>query len=168
MARAKNRLDQRCPVGKMYHGKLYISIDGHCFRTDVIFLAHLNDNIVIDKIPMSEVELVGEMRSLQTSSDAAELMIETHPDGYNSGRIYYLQAESKGTCHELIQKLKQDCAAAHERANAKTAMTQAQQYVRKLHRSKLFQNFVALLIIAVCKLKMLQVLSNIEVLLLIL
>ncbi len=103
---------------------------------------------------MNEVELVREMRSIlhenKKSLDAEELMIETHPDGYNSGRIYYLQAESKAMCQKIILKLKQYCTAARERANARTAIAQAQQYVHKIYRSKPFQNAVALLIVAVC------------------
>jgi hypothetical protein len=122
--------------------------------SDVIYFAHLKDDIIIDKIPMNEVELVREMRSIlhenKKSLDAEELMIETHPDGYNSGRIYYLQAESKAMCQKIILKLKQYCTAARERANARTAIAQAQQYVHKIYRSKPFQNAVALLIVAVC------------------
>ena len=94
---------------------------------------------------------------MQTSSESAELMIETNPEGYNSGRIYYLQAESRAICQKLILKLKQYCAAARERANAQTVLAQAQQHVSKFYRSKPFQNFVAILIIAVCKINMLQV-----------
>ena len=124
---------------------------------DVIFIAQLRENIIIDKIPMCEVEHVGEMSAImQTSSEAAELMIETHPEGYNSGRIYYLQAESRAMCQNLISKLKQYCAAARERANAKTALAQARQHARKLYRSKNFQNVVAILIIAVCQFKTFQ------------
>jgi hypothetical protein len=130
----------------------YLSKSFSC--AEVIFFAHLKDDVIIDKIPMHEVELVREMGSIihenKKSSDAAELMIETHPDGYNSGRIYYLQAESKAMCQKIIQKLKQYCTAARERANARTAMAQAQQHVRKLYRSNPFQNTVAFLIIAVC------------------
>jgi hypothetical protein len=125
--------------------------------TFVFFRGHIcrasEDDIVIDKIPMNEVEMVREMRSIQNekrSSDAEELMIETHPDGYNSGRIYYLQAESRVICQKLIQKLRQYSIAARERLNAQTTMAKAQQYVGKLYRSKIFQNFVAILIIAVC------------------
>jgi hypothetical protein len=109
--------------------------------------------MVIDKIPMNEVERVREMKGLhqenKNSSDAAELMIETHPDGYNSGRTYYLQANSKATCQKFIQKLNQYCTKARERANARTALAQAQQRVGKMYRSRPFQNFVAILIIAV-------------------
>jgi hypothetical protein len=132
---------------------LPLKIDDDPFPPEVIFFAHLKDDVVIDKIPMDEVELVREMTSApnenNNSTDAQELMIETHPDGYNSGRIYYLQAESNAMCQKIIQKLKQYCAAARERANAQTAMAQAQQHVRKMYRSKIFQNLVAFLIIAV-------------------
>ena len=116
--------------------------------------AQLHDDMIIDKIPMSEVELVREMKNVQlenkNSRGEAELMIETHPDGYNSGRIYYLQAESRSTCQNLIQTLRERCTKAREKANAQTALAQAQQYVGKIYRSKYFQNFVAVLIIAVC------------------
>jgi hypothetical protein len=84
------------------------------------------------------------------SRDANELMIETNPEGYNSGRTYYLQAESKAFCQQVVQQLNQNCKEANERANAQTAFTLAQQHSRKMYRSTIFQNIVAILIIAVC------------------
>jgi hypothetical protein len=103
---------------------------------------------------MEEVKLVREMADVdeesKKSKDANELMIETHPEGYNSGRTYYLQAESKAFCRQVVQQLDQYCKAAHERANATTAFSQAQQNIGKMYRSTIFQNIVAVLIIAVC------------------
>lgn len=103
---------------------------------------------------MEEVKLVREMTDVDEESkksrDANELMIETHPEGYNSGRTYYLQAESKAFCQQVVQQLNQYCKEANERANAQTAFTLAQQHSRKMYRSTIFQNIVAILIIAVC------------------
>jgi hypothetical protein len=122
--------------------------------SETIFFAQPNNDDVIDKIPMDEVKLVREMADVdeesKKSKDANELMIETHPEGYNSGRTYYLQAESKAFCRKVVQQLSQYCKDAHERANAQTVFSQAQQYVGKMYRSAVFQNIVAILIIAVC------------------
>ena len=122
--------------------------------SDIIYIAQLKDDVVIDKIPLEEVERVCEMKGVnqekENSLDTAELMIETHQDGYNSGRTYYLQTDSKATCQQLIHKLNQYSVVARERAIAKTALAQAQQRVGKMYRSRPFQNCVAILIIAVC------------------
>jgi hypothetical protein len=121
--------------------------------SDTIYFALLKDDVVIDKIPMNEVERVCEMKGRQeekNSIDAAELMIETHQDGYNSGRTYYLQTNSDATCQQLIQKLNKSRKAARERAHAKTALAQTRQRVGKIYRSRTVQNCVAILIIAVC------------------
>jgi hypothetical protein len=103
---------------------------------------------------MDEVKLVREMADVdeesKKSKDANELMIETHPEGYNSGRTYYLQAESKAFCRQVVQQLNHYCKEAHERANAQTTFARAQHYVGKMYRSTIFQNLVAILIIAVC------------------
>jgi hypothetical protein len=129
-------------------------MDYNRFLSEIIFFAQLKDDVILDKIPLNEVEQVREKESnhqeRRSSREAEELMIETHHDGYNSGRVYYLQAESKAFCQELIQKLKQYCSKARERANSRTAMAQAQQFVGKIYRSTYFQNFVAVLIIMVC------------------
>ena len=126
----------------------------HSSLLDVLYFAHLKDDVIMDKIPLSEVELVREMKSIQnenkTSRNAEELMIETNPQGYNSGRTYYLQAESKARCQKLVEKIKEYSKVARERADARTTMAQAQQRVGKIYRSKHFQNIVAVLIISVC------------------
>jgi hypothetical protein len=122
--------------------------------SETIFFAHPNDDEVIDKIPMEEVKLVREMEDVEEekkkSKDATEMMIETHPEGYNSGRTYYLQAESQAICRKVVQRLSQYCKEAQERANAQTSFALAQQHVGKVYRSTIFQNLVAALIIAVC------------------
>ena len=83
------------------------------------------------------------------SKDGNELMIETNADGYNSGRTYYLQAESSAACREISKKISENSRIAIEKDNAKTAFAQARQKVRKIYRSAFFQNPVAFMILTV-------------------
>ncbi len=113
----------------------------------------MNDDIVIDQIPLAEIHRVKGMeagdKETELAKDENELMIETHPEGYNSGRTYYLQAQSKASCQEIIKKLVQHSAAAFERAHAQSVFRQAQIRVLKVYRSIVFQRSVAVLIILV-------------------
>jgi hypothetical protein len=122
--------------------------------SEVVLFAHTNEDTVIDKIPLIEIKLVREMIDAveegTNSKDCNELMIETDADGYNSGRTYYLQAESSGACRDIAKKLSKNSKIAIDRANAQTAFAQAQQKVRKFYISTIFQNVVASLILMVC------------------
>ena len=120
----------------------------------MMFLAQINEDVVMDQIPLAEITQVKEMEAVEKGKDNMaknenELMIETNPEGYNSGRTYYLKAESKVSCQEKIRKLKHYRAAAYERAHAQSAFRQAQLRVLKVYRSTPFQRFVAFLIISV-------------------
>ena len=120
----------------------------------MVTFAQVNGEIVIDKIPLAEIESVRDMHSienedLEKSKHLNQFMIETHTEGYNSGRTYYLKADSKDMCRNLIVKLDKCAVKARERANAKTAFALAQQRVGKVYNSTAFQNFFALLILAV-------------------
>ncbi len=84
-----------------------------------------------------------------TSKDGNDFMIETDADGYNSGRTYYLQADSSAACRDVSKKISQNSKLAIDKANAKTAFAQAQQKVRRFYRSTIFQNLVAFLILTV-------------------
>ena len=121
---------------------------------DLMYFAQLNDDKVIDQIPLAEINGVKEMNAVEKESDEAEdekqLMIETHPEGYNSGRTYYLQAESKASCQDIIKTILRYCAAAYERAHVQSVFHQAQLRVLKVYRSTVFQRFVAFLIVSVC------------------
>jgi hypothetical protein len=120
-----------------------------------MYIAQLREDAVIDQIPLAEVQLVREMDNVngedKEATQSNDLMIETHPDGYNSGRTYYLQAESRASCKDLVRILSRHCTAAHERAHARSAFAQAQRQVEKVYRSAFFQGFFAVLIIAVSR-----------------
>ncbi len=118
-----------------------------------MFFAQTGDDVVIDQIPLAEITTVREMQGADDdrpeSEQANEVMIETHPEGYNSGRAYYLQAGSELLCKNLIKSLSTYSAAAHERAQAQSAFAQTQRRVDRVYRSSPFQSFLAFLIVAV-------------------
>ncbi len=118
----------------------------------MVLFAHLKEDKVIDKIPLTEITLVREMIDAGDeggSNDGNEFMIVTNADGYNSGRTYYLQAESNAVRRDVEQHISHNSKMAIERANAKTAFAQVQQQVRKVYASAIFQNAVAFLILTV-------------------
>ena len=113
----------------------------------------MNDDEVIDQIPLSEIKVVREMIVEEDTSKVEtkdmELMIETSPDGYNSGRTYYLQAETKVSRQEFINKISQYSASAYEKTHAQSAWSRTQRRVLKVYQSSAFQKFVAFLIVSV-------------------
>jgi hypothetical protein len=118
--------------------------------TDVMYFAH--DDRVVDQIPLAEISQVKEMiadTSNDESKDDNQLLIETHPEGYNSGRTYYLQAESKASCQDIIKRLLKYRKAAYNRAHAQSSFRQAQLRALKIYRSTIFQRLIGLLIISV-------------------
>jgi hypothetical protein len=120
---------------------------------DMMYFAQINEDVVIDQIPLSEIKIVKEMviedATGKVETKDMELMIETAPDGFNSGRTYYLQAETKVLRQDIIIKISQYSISAYEKANAQSALSQAQLRVLKVYRSSLFQKFAAFLIAAV-------------------
>jgi hypothetical protein len=64
---------------------------------------------VIDKIPLNEIKIIREMIDAEDegkkSKDGNEFMIETNAEGYNSGRTYYLQADSYAACRDVSKKI---------------------------------------------------------------
>jgi hypothetical protein len=119
----------------------------------VVLFAQLSDDTIMDKIPLMEIKAVKEMIDVddgdQKSKEGNDFMIETSTEGYNSGRTYYLQADSSTACQEASEKISQNSKQAIERANAKTAFTLAQQRVKTVYKSAIFKNVVAALILTV-------------------
>ena len=109
------------------------------------------DGPVVDAIPLSEVELVQEMNddslSLQSESKGhaenvknySTFQIKTVPDGYNSGRTYYLRTMPDPAPSRIIQKLREGTNAARKRAVVMSRFKQAQKFVRQFHDSTFFQ-----------------------------
>jgi predicted RNA-binding protein YlxR (DUF448 family) len=75
--------------------------------------------------------------------------IATIPDGYNSGRSYYLQADSSDVKQKVIEQLQALSQSARKRAEVKSLFRKVQDHVREVYTTKIFQGSAALLIIAV-------------------
>ena len=75
--------------------------------------------------------------------------IFTVPDGYNSGRSYYLQAESSDLEHNVITQLRTLAISARKKAEARSSFRKTQDRARAIYTAKPFQIVASLLIVAV-------------------
>ncbi len=120
-----------------------------------MIFAQMDDDVVLDKIPLAEIKQVQEMLNTDDEhhesklNQTTELMVETLPEGYNSGRTYYLSADSAASCRDTVQVLARYSKAAYKRANSQTVLSQIQQHLHSVAYSAIFQNTMALLIITV-------------------
>lgn len=121
----------------------------------MIFFVHVNDELVLDQIPLAEVQSIREIANIDEEAMEASnkngFIVETHPEGFNSGRTYHLQADSKALCQDIVRKLSQYSAAALEKAHARSVFAKAQRQIDKVYRSNIFQSLTALLIVAVSR-----------------
>jgi hypothetical protein len=77
------------------------------------------------------------------------LQIKTIPDGYNSGRTYYVRAQSESTCRKITASLNKLSTAARESADVRSRFEMVQLRLRGIYSSKCFQIFTSVLIIMV-------------------
>ncbi len=127
-------------------------------KDDIIF-AFVGEEAQIDRIPFAEILYVKEMAEAATEDFDKEeakkfshaMQIATRDDGYNSGRIYYLSAESQETLNELIGYLSKKAKVARAQVEARTVFRKFQLKVRKRYDCAQFQGTMALLITAVCR-----------------
>jgi hypothetical protein len=75
--------------------------------------------------------------------------ISTIPDGYNSGRSYYLQADSSHLKQHAIAQLRSLASSARKKAEARSYFRKTQDYVRAVYTARPFQIGASLLIVAV-------------------
>ena len=80
---------------------------------------------------------------------AAVLEIKTLPDGYNSGRTYYLRIKPVDRCKELASDFLLKAAVARRRKEASSRFRRNQRLLRTLTDSTLFQCTGAFLIFLV-------------------
>ena len=134
----------------------------------MIAFSNVNDDDVLDVIPMNEILFVRDMSVLGEiadeesefnadieNEDANEdgktnlLQIETTPEGYNSGRPYQIQTKSGQDFRSLLDDLTKLSATAREEAEKKSRFKKLQSKVGKVFNSNYMQQFLALLIIGV-------------------
>ena len=75
--------------------------------------------------------------------------IRTAPGGFNSGRVYYLQAESKEERDGIMEKLCKLISNAKTKAKGTSRFIRSQEISRGIYESPAFQTVSALLIIVV-------------------
>ncbi len=120
---------------------------------------------MVDYIPLSDVDYINEMKGLGESSLNLELFrdsegaidymptlqISTTLDGYNSGRAYYIQADSMEELARLKHIIQRNSKAAKKRVEARNLFRMWQLRTRKVYDSNLMQAFIALIIAAVMR-----------------
>jgi hypothetical protein len=158
LATTANHLDKRCDTrcqNFVFHPILTLGV-----LPDMMIFAQMNDDVVLDKIPLAEIKQVQEMlygenenstenHESRLANQNTELMVETLSEGYNSGRTYYLKAESVTSCRDTVQILARHSKDAYKRANSQTVLSRTQGNLRTLAYSTVFQNIMALLIVTV-------------------
>jgi hypothetical protein len=75
--------------------------------------------------------------------------IRTIPDGFNSGRVYYLQAENREVCDGIIEKMRKLISNAKTKADGTSRYIRSQNIARGMYESPAFQTLSSLLIIVV-------------------
>ena len=149
------------------------------FSPEILGFAKLNDDVMVDVIKMSEIESIVEIeaeientstmawlcnaakgnfksskREPDVFSDKMNLFrnsfkIETSAEGYNSGRTYYLQCETKRSCSETAQFLKQLVRNARFKSGDASCIPLSRLWVRNCIHSEVFKTISALAIVAV-------------------
>jgi hypothetical protein len=140
----------------------------------MIAFANINDDALIDKIPLHEIvkiEAVTDLRSIadggvadrsqksfsvmapnnsmRINAESFEVLrIFTLPNGHNAGREYCLRAESSQLCEELISKISDNSKAA-KRAAADSKFARFHLKIQQMFASERFQAATAALIILV-------------------
>jgi hypothetical protein len=132
--------------------------------SEKISFALATDEIEMDFIPLQEItkleilyssEGMGGTVGYNGGSQDPELFdtafqIATSPDGHNSGRTYYLRAESRQERQHLLLEWQRLAHEAAHKMEQKTRFRLVQDSVRRVYLSNPFQGFAAALIIAVC------------------
>ena len=77
------------------------------------------------------------------------MRLDTDPEGYNSGRTYYLQANTDEELERLVQNLNMWTKKAKKRFEARSVLERSQRRARMIYNSLLFQCTTALFMLLV-------------------
>jgi hypothetical protein len=134
------------------------------FTNEVIAIARVGEQTLLDAIPLAEVTNIETMQNLEHRDNEKSLsentfevavdnshafQIRTTKEGYNAGRKYYLQASSDHEMEEVVRELQSLSRIAIERAEAISKWTKLRERVRLFYHSSRFQALATFLIIAV-------------------
>jgi hypothetical protein len=142
------------------------------FTKKIIAFSNVNDDAVLDLIPLHEVTCIRENSQINEmmADDSSDINgvntmnddnssvsnknlfeIETNPTGYNSGRVYQIKAKSVKDCRTMVDDLTKLSANARDDAEAKSKFKKSQERFGKIYNSNTVQQFLATLIFAVNK-----------------
>ena len=75
--------------------------------------------------------------------------IKTVPDGYNSGRTYFLRAQSDESCELIVSQLSKAATDAKQKLNVLSKFQKSQEIAKSIFFSAAFQSGSCLLILTV-------------------
>ena len=142
---------------------------------EIIAFANMNDDVMIDCIPLSEIISIqangetwksdpgsapptsqnvsipfpGANPGPTIAADSHEIFeIHTEPGGYNSGNTYYLQTTEQELA-DVLPKFKMNIEIAVRRTKQTTLRTCAHNIIKSIFTNYYFQLFIAFMIILV-------------------
>ncbi len=133
---------------------------------DVIAFARVNESILLDAIPLSEVTTIEVMKTMDQSDKDKQagqyqsgydnvidfthaFQIRTKQNGQNAGRKYVLRASSNQEVTTIISHLNHLAKLAAEKAEARSGWGKLQNQIRLVSSAAWFQGISSFLIIAV-------------------
>ena len=134
-----------------------------------LLLGVLGENEARDHIPLSEIQAISikQDNDAGSSNNARGLLkkaetineyrffngfqIMTVPDGYNSGRTYHMQADTKEDCNRIVSTIQKWAQKAEKAARNATRLEKSQKAMLRLYNSALFQTISSFLILSVSK-----------------
>jgi hypothetical protein len=131
------------------------------FTDDVIAFAAVDEDTLLDAIPLSEVLGVESLDQKDVQQQQPQnnfektidftyaFQIRTLPDGENAGRKYFLRAESDEQVIIITKELAQLSRIAADKAASRSRWAKAQRIVRAVYTSDMVQSVAAMLIIGV-------------------
>jgi hypothetical protein len=130
------------------------------YSRDVIAFARLDEDVLLDAIPLAEVIGIDSMQEVdqndisknnfEASVDFTHaFQIRTKRDGYNAGRKYFVQANSDQELAQLVAEISRVAKVAAEREAERSKWERMQKKVQKIYNHSWFQGVAAFLIIAV-------------------
>ena len=118
---------------------------------DILAFASIHEDVKIDQIPMVEIESIRVMEDEADVNGEAmnSFFIKTMEDGHNTGRDYYLRADTIDLCRGTVKELKRLAKHAKFEADANYRLARSQYAVRRVFESSVVQYTSASLIILV-------------------
>ena len=126
---------------------------------EAIVFAFVGQDREIDRIPLNEIDFIKEFSTFDSSTEqqtsfrsrhhSKTLQIATGPDGFNSGRTYYLRTASQEHFEELLQFWTTLVHRAKSDADKRNHLQRLQKGLFWIYHSPPYQTAMALFIAAV-------------------